>query len=339
MITLKKIVILVIIIFILFTYGCENKQEQINNKNKTNDKKIVTAVSDYSYNTMEKQISELNSKYDLINVNTIGTSFQKRKIYSLSLGNGKKKIAVIGGVHGREGLTSLLIMKMIEEYSNHYQKKQAITDYNLNTLLNEVTLLFIPMLNPDGIEIAINGIEKLDNKEFYISANENSNDYSRWKANARGVDLNKQFDADWKNTNSSSNPHYSDYKGPEVESEKESKALAEFTRKENFNSVICFHHSGRVIYWYYNQKDENLKRDKNLAKKIAAINGYSLVDPKDSDTQAAGYKDWFIKEFHKPGFTIEIGYEGKSEKPLPSNKLNFYFEENKNVILELAESL
>ncbi len=257
----------------------------------------------------------------------------------MSLGKGDKKIAVIAGVHGREGLTSLLTMKLIEEYAINYQKNEKFKEYNLTNLFDKITLIFIPMLNPDGIEIAINGIDHLDNKEFYIKANEDNNNFERWKANARGVDLNKQFKADWENTKSTSEPHYSEYKGPNPESESESKALADLTRKEKFTAVICFHHSGRIIYWYYNQKNKELKRDQILAEKISNINGYELISPDDSNTKAAGYKDWFIKEFKNPGFTIEIGYKDKIEKPLPADKLTLFYEENKKIILELAENL
>ncbi|MFW5980342.1 MAG: M14 family zinc carboxypeptidase, partial [Halanaerobiales bacterium] len=229
--------------------------------------------------------------------------------------------------------------KIIEEYTESLNKNKSLINYDIEKILNRVTFLFIPMVNPDGIEIAVNGIDSLKNKDFYIKANEGSNNFERWKANSRGVDLNKQFNADWKRTKSTEKPHFSDYKGPFFESEPESKALADLTRNNHISAVVCFHHSGRVIYWYYKQGKSTFKRDQELVKKISKINGYDPVKPEESDTKAAGYKDWFIKKFNKPGFTIEIGNKDKSKKPLPENKLPVFYKENREVLLELAENL
>jgi g-D-glutamyl-meso-diaminopimelate peptidase len=336
---LKKLFLLLIITFLIFTAGCQQNSPHKEDKKNTDYVEVVTAVPNYNYQIMKDQINKLDDKFSEIKVSSIGQSYQERNLYKLSLGQGNKKVAVIGGVHGREGLTSLLILKLIEDYAKHYQQNKAIGNYQLDKLLDKVTLVCIPMLNPDGIDIAVKGISTQQNKDFLIKANEGSHNFERWKANAQGVDLNKQFRADWENTKSSDTPHYTDYKGPAPESEPESKALVNLTRQGDFNSVICFHHSGRVIYWYYNQAPENIRRDRNLAEKISAINNYSLISPAESDTTAAGFKDWFIKEFKRPGFTIEIGYNGKSEKPLPSDKLNIFFKENRKVLLELADIL
>ena len=307
------------------------------NKSKT---EIVKNIEGYTYNHMNDQIEKLQGEYQGLSVSNIGKSHLGKDLPLLELGKGEKKIMVLGGVHGREGLTSLLVMKIIEEYLNNYDnRKSTLSSYNLTELFEQVELSFLPMLNPDGLEIAVNGISDLDNRDFYIQANEGEKDFSRWKANARGVDLNKQFSADWEKVESTTDPHFESYKGPAPESEPESKALAQLTRKENFDLVICFHHSGRIIYWYYNQKGKQLERDQRLARLISQTNNYELINPEDSDSAAAGYKDWFIKEFSNPGFTIEIGYKQKVEKPLSANKLDKYLQENIEVILKLAENL
>ncbi len=239
------------------------------------------------------------------------------------------------GVHGRESITSLLCMKILEEYTG----KEKLGEYNLSDIFNHVTIYFIPMLNPDGVEIAVNGFSSGPrSRDFYLGANGGNNNYRRWKANGRGVDLNNQFKADWDRVESRTEPHFENYKGATPESEKESKALADLTRRENFSAVLAFHHSGSVIYWYYKQDNHCYQRDYRLAKRIAELNKYRLIMPEESDPFSAGYKDWFIKEFKNPGFTIEIG-PGKTEKPLPSNQLDKYYRENRYILLELASSL
>ena len=109
------------------------------------------------------------------------------------------------------------------------------------------------------------------------------------------------------------------------------------TRENSFQSVVSYHHSGEIIYWYYQQPEEHKERDYQLAQKISEINNYDPVSPRDSDIPAAGFKDWFIKKFNKPGFTIEIGTQDQGEEgPLPVANLNKYFEENREVLLAVA---
>ncbi|WP_459840462.1 M14 family zinc carboxypeptidase [Halanaerocella petrolearia] len=322
------------------TKKSENQTKDQLEKNITTPKIIVKKTVDYDHNQLKKQITMLNKSYDSIRVTSIGKSIANRNLYLLKLGTGSKKIAVIGGVHGRENLTSLLILKLLEDYTRNLKKENLINNYNLTKILNKITFYFIPMLNPDGIEIAINGLKKTPkNKGFYIQANKEKSNFKRWKANGRGVDLNKQFPAHWQELDSENKPHFAHYKGPTPLSEPESKALAKLTKKENFFTVVAFHSSGSVIYWYYNQQAKEYKRDYQLAKRISAQNGYELVKPTESDQKAAGYKDWFIKEFNRPGFTIEIGEKEEKQEPLPASKLNKYFKENRTVLLELAKNI
>ncbi len=337
-----KIVISLICLISLLLSGCSNESpNNINNKRENNStpqqlqKTIIKEVPNYTYSKMVKHLESLKAIYNL-DIQTFGKSVYQRDLYYIKLGSGTKKIAVTAGVHGREGITSLLTMKLIEEYAKKYEQQQNIVDYDLKDLFNKVSFYFIPMLNPDGIEIAINGIKQ--NQEFFTKANEGDSDFSHWKSNGRGVDLNKQFPADWEEVESSKNAHYKDFKGNTPLSEPESKALASLSQKENFAAVVCFHNSGSIIYWYYNQKGRKYQHDYKLAKAMAAKNGYQLIEPEESDKKAAGYKDWFIKEFEKPGFTIEIS-DGKAERPLPSSQLSRYFQENKEVLLELAKKL
>jgi g-D-glutamyl-meso-diaminopimelate peptidase len=310
-------------------------KENIKNQQKLADP-IIVKTPNYTYTMLKKQLIKLEQNYNnYLQLSSIGKSVQGRKLYLLKVGTGKEKIGVIGGVHGREGITSLLTLKLAEDYIRVMIRGAKINNYNLTEILKKTSFYFIPMLNPDGVEIAINGIKKLDNKEFYLVANQNSSDFKRWKANAHGVDLNKQFKANWQELKAEKRPHFAHYKGPSPESEPESKALADLTRQEEFDAVVAFHSSGDVIYWYYNQAEESYQRDYQLAKALSAKNGYRIVKAKESDKVAAGYKDWFIKKFHRPGFTIEIGSE-INEKPLPSYELAKYFQENREVLLELA---
>ena len=323
--------------------ACSNHQSP-NQSNKNNNlsptpqtpTKIITAQKEYNYQKMQQDIKQLSKHYDSLTLSSFGRSLTNKKLYLLKLGTGPKKIAVVGGVHGRESITSLLILKLIEDYI----QKDNIANYKLDNILKEISFYFIPMLNPDGIEIATQGLTNINlkSKEFYLKANEGSNHFQRWKANGRGVDLNKQFPAHWRELKSKTEPHFAHYKGPRPESEPESKALADLTRQEDFAAVVAFHSSGQVIYWYYNQSKQQYHRDYQLAQKLSQAAGYKLVSPQESDKYAAGYKDWFIKEFKRPGFTIEIGKKN-GDKSLPFDNLEQYWHNTRTILLTLAANI
>lgn len=351
--------ILVVLSLIIFLGACQKQKQNENRSDIQEDqaspplvksevkkekkkiplstKPIVTEVPDFTYDKMEALIQQLAERYEQIQVAAPGKSLAGRKLHLLKLGSGSKKINVVAGVHGREGITALLVLKLLEKYALDLEQGKQIGDYDLQKTFQQVELSVIPMLNPDGVEIAVNGVPN-ERREFYLEANEGSDDFERWKANGRGVDLNNQFRADWPAVESVGKPHFEKYKGPEPESEPESRWLAELARQEKFDAVVAYHNSGSIIFWYYNQKGAVYKRDYQLAKVLSAKTGYQLVEPSESDVRSAGYKDWFVKEFGRPGFTIEVG-DGKAEEPLPSSQLDRYFTENQEVLLELARNL
>ena len=83
-----------------------------------------------------------------------------------------------------------------------------------------------------------------------------------------------------------------------------SRAVAAFTRNHRFAYVDAFHSQGEVIYWRYANRVPN--GAKQLAEKMAEVSGYRLADT-EGTASYSGYKDWFIKAFDRPAFTVEVG--------------------------------
>src|SRR5690606_173378 len=137
-----------------------------------------------------------------------------------------------------------------------------------------------------------------------LQINQGNTDFSGWKANIRGVDLNNQFPALWEleAERRIKEPAPRDFPGPAPLTEPEAIAMAELTRESNFQRVLAFHTQGRVIYWGF----ENLEppESEQLALEFARVSGYAPIRTVDS---YAGYKDWFIQDWRRPGFTIELG--------------------------------
>lgn len=292
----------------------------------------------YSYDQMNKDIDRLIEAYpDKIQKKVIGKSVLGRDIPAVILGDPKasKKIIVIGSVHGREYMGTQLIMRQIQYYLLYPREKYK--GVCIETQLNRVCIHFIPMLNPDGVmlsEMGLSSIKDQDMKKKLLKLNKGSSDFKEWKANIRGVDLNRNFNTKWRSISyMPRGPEF--YKGPYPVSEPETHAIADYIAGMNFNAVLTYHSSGQIIYWYFFQKGNAYKRDYKIAASIAYTTGYKLV-PKDSRVSNGGLKDWFVQNYGRPGFTIEVG-TGKS--PLPLWQFNNIWNRNRYIPLLISQQI
>ena len=191
--------------------------------------------------------------------------------------------------------------------------------------------LIVPEINPDGIEISLKGEEACG--AFYkLCKNACGGDFSHWNANARGVDINHNFDAGWallreKEKNAGiDGAAPTRYGGKYPESEPETKAMVRLCRGLDIKRLITFHSQGEEIYWEYGQ----FTPEKSLleAKILAAVSEYTLVK-NEGLASFGGFKDWFCEEFSRPAFTVEIG---KGENPLPLTQLDDIYERLKELL-------
>ncbi|MGD6842995.1 M14 family metallopeptidase [Bacillus infantis] len=294
-------------------------------------------VQNYTYETMLHDFKELTTWYpDYTNLVEIGRSVDGRRIYALKLGKGKEEVFVNGSHHAREHMTTNLLMEMIDQYAYAYQQNQSIEGYNVRSTLDKTSLWFVPMVNPDGVTLVQKGYKSAKNPSYVLKLNKNSKDFKAWKANIRGVDLNRQYPADWANICCDpGKPGPQNYKGKKPLSEPEAKALYDFTLAHDFKAAAAYHSSGEILYWHFHQGYSAYKRDAALAKKISSKTGYSLV-PAMRNPSGGGYTDWFIQSQKKPGFTPEISpYVGN--KPVPLKNFSQIWKQNRTIPLLLAD--
>ncbi|RFU60686.1 carboxypeptidase [Bacillus sp. V59.32b] len=270
-------------------------------------------------------------------IREIGKSHHGRNIWAAQLGKGDHTILLVGAHHGREWLTTSLLMKMLEEYSEAYDKNGWIDGFSTD-ILDEVSIWFVPMINPDGVSIQQGDLSFLTRKEKIAlwKMNKFRLDYRSWKANGAGIDLNRQYPAGWEDSKTEVNrPHYQFYKGTRPFQAREARALAEFTGRINPEIAVSYHTSGREIFWHYHNKAENVIRDYQIARKTAALTGYQLSSP-EKHAVGSGYTDWFITKFNRPALTIEISYLVKETNP-PLSVFTEEWKRNKAGGLMLAE--
>lgn len=286
----------------------------------------------YDYKCFVKDTESLLEEFPFLEKEIIGKSVMKKPIYCIKVGNGERKIFINGAHHGLEYLTSAFIMRFLKEFSCAISNNTEFFGYDAKEIAEDVSLYAVPMVNPDGVDIAINGLDITNPYHQKLISSVGIHSFNRvWQANARGVDINHNYNASWRVVKTK--PCESKYAGPYSESEPETKAMVDFVKKNNFDMLIAFHSQGREIY--YDFDGITAENSRKLAEEMARVSGYAVTTPTGS-AGFGGCKDWFIKEFGKAGFTIEIG-SGKN--PLPVDMLSEIFDENAKIILKAMEEL
>lgn len=282
---------------------------------------VVKIQKIYSYDILTKDLDKLSKSFpNLISYKSIGTTPFNRDIWAVKLGTGNTNVLFTGAMHAREWISTILIMKLIENYASAYAKGEIIYDYNVEKLLNKTSIWFVPMVNPDGVtlqQFGLRAFPKEVHKELLIM-NDSKSDFKRWKANAQGIDLNRQFPSDWDNKESNIyKPYYWNFKGTYPLQALEAQALAKFTEEIKPEILLSYHSSGRIIYWFSSFASvENQDKSKEIAIKYANFSGYKLVDP-DTSPGAANFFDYFIKKYAKLSLTIELSKRvGETHVPI-----------------------
>ncbi|MDR1241063.1 MAG: M14 family metallocarboxypeptidase [Oscillospiraceae bacterium] len=268
-------------------------------------------------------------KYKNVKHKIIGKSLCGRPIDLFEIGNSKDKILMAAGFHGLERLTILVLIKFLYEL--------LINEYKISRSIS-----IIPCVNPDGTEISVFGPKKSGDffefvKKTCLKLPKNKLKHSEepgscwWQANARGVDINHNFESGWKELKKLEiesgivDLAPTRYGGEFPESEPETKAIVNLCKNNNFLYALAFHSQGEEIFWNYGKP---IKNSKKMAEKLAESSGYKLSNPKGLAV-GGGFKDWFITEIKHPAFTIEIG---KGENPLPLSDFDHIYKKIKKLL-------
>jgi len=256
---------------------------------------------------------------------SIGKSEEGKNIYCFEVGKGDKSIVVQGGIHAREYITSFLILEMIE-YLNKFE--------------HNIKIYFIPLVNPDGFNICINGIKNLRNKKRkdLIQSLLKFENKKNFKANANGIDLNTNFDALWGQgkQNIKDYPWFENFIGFQKNSEKETQSLINFTKNAMPSLTLSYHSKGQVFYYgFKNYFDKNHLIQRDFVRIIENVTNYKPLFTKNS---CGGYKDYCMINYNIMGFTLEVGKDSLKH-PINLNHLKEIFEENKNLILKLEKRI
>ncbi len=285
----------------------------------------------YSYRDLSKLIDAVTEKYPFIRRFSIGKSCLNKDITALRIGRAKNCMLFAAGIHGSEHITTNIIMYFLYELASALYTDSRIGSVRVSKALKDCGVIIVPMVNPDGCDIAINGISYAGRFSELVRRT-SKGDTAHWNANARGVDINHNFSAGFKEVKAlerksgffSAGP--TRFGGNYPESEPETAALCALCRNINIRHAVALHTQGEVIYWNYG--NHNPRSSEQMAQIMATASGYALDIP-EGIAYGAGFKDWFIEEFNRPAFTVEAGL---GENPLDIKTAHEIYERLKSML-------
>ena len=296
---------------------------------------VVPEDTPFSWQMTHYAIRGLQVRYPFLRMDVIGHSSGGRPLERVQLGCGERVVYYNASHHANEWITTPLVLRCLERYAEAVAFGEKIMEIDAGSLFREVSLYLTPLVNPDGVDLLAGMVTSREQ----AAAEAIASDFpdipfpDGWKANLRGVDLNLNYPAGWdqareiKFEQGYTTPAPRDYVGECPLSEKESRAMFESTKELDPDLVIAWHTQGREIYWKFQDMEPGGAR--TLGLQMAEASGYELENVPYA-SGFAGYKDWFVQDYNRPGYTVEAGL---GDNPLPLEQLPQMIEENMPIFL------
>lgn len=298
---------------------------------------VVPTDIAYSSDLLELVLEGLMARYPFLQTQVAGQSLLGRPLHLVAIGQGPREVFYNAAHHANEWLTTPVLLQFLEEYAQAYSQGGRIGGADAAQLYRETTLYLMPMVNPDGVDLVTGALSP--RSSAYRGAQTVAQSFPNipfpdgWKANMAGVDLNLNYPAQWemaqeiKAAQGFNRPAPRDYPGPSPLSEPESRAVYQLTLDHNFSLILAYHSQGELIYWKY--LDYEPEGSLEIAREMGQVSGY-LVEETPTASGYAGYKDWFIQTYNRPGYTIEIG---RGTNPLPLEQYPQIYRDNLGILV------
>ena len=289
----------------------------------------------------EETILALTAKYPFCRSEELATTAFGRKIRTLVIGNGPRKVIYSAAHHANEWITTPVLLKFVEDFAEALENGGDIGGVDAKTLAQTATIYTVPMVNPDGVDLVTGAIQP--GQLQYEAARTLAGNYpdipfpDGWKANLLGGDLHLQYPAGWlmareiKFSQGYTRPGPRDYVGRAPLSQLEARALAGYTEYIDPELVLAYHSQGKGRCWQF--RNSAVPGARELGERFAQVSGYALEDTPE-ESAYAGYKDWFIQNFRRPGYTIEVG---TGENPLPLDQFEEIYRDNLGILIAAAQ--
>lgn len=288
----------------------------------------------------EDTILALVERYPFLRTEKLGVTAFGRSLRTLVVGRGPRKVVYSAAHHANEWITTPVLLKFAEELAAAMEAGGEIFGTEANQLAYTATIYMVPMVDPDGVDLVTGAIEP--GTLQYEAARRLADNYPAipfpdgWKANLLGVDLNLNYPAGWlqareiKFSQGYTRPGPRDYVGRAPLNQIETRLLAGYTEFLDPALVLAYHSQGEEIYWQF--LDYHVPGARELGERFAEVSGYRLAEA-PYESSFAGYKDWFIQKFRRPGYTIEVG---SGTNPLPLEQFDKIYQDNLGILVTAA---
>ena len=299
----------------------------------------VPTTSALSHDT----VLALAARYPSIQTRILTETAYGRPVDVMVMGSGERTVILSAAHHANEWITAPLLLKFAEELAQALEDGGRIFGVPAQTLVRASTLYLIPMVDPDGVDLVTGAIAP--GSPQYQQAQKIADRFPAipfpdgWKANLKGVDLNLQYPAGWlqareiKFSQGFTRPAPRDYVGRAPLDQPEARSLARLTLDTDADMVVALHTQGQEIYWQFDGIE--VPQARRYGEEFARLSGYTLADTPYASS-FAGYKDWFIQRFRRPGYTIEAG---RGQNPLPLSQFDEIYRDILGILVTAATGL
>lgn len=268
----------------------------------------------YTYEEIMDEIYGLKERWpQLLTVEEAGISHDERCIPGILIGDNRECLICSAGIHGRESVNPILLLRMVEDYCQRWEEEPLLRRYGFYVL---------PILNPDGYEVALRGFQALRSPILRHAMRMRNQPHETWKCNGRGVDINRNFPcSSYLPGNGSWYPA----------SENETKALMDvFQKFPDSVGYIDFHSRGRIIYYYRSaMTDSYNQKSARFAKTLQELSNYDLgtwKDERKTKSDGGNSVHYYSERYERPALTVET-VEDEAGFPLDASYQQKTYEE------------
>ncbi len=281
-------------------------------------------------------VQGLAARYPALHSGSIGRSALGRPLRSLRMGRGANRVLYNAEHHANEWITTPVLLRFAEELGRAAAEGGTLLGTPAAEILDYADIALIPAVNPDGMDLVTG---ELREGRAWEEARRMAERYPQfsfprgWKANLRGIDLNLQYPALWETARENKfalgivSPAPGDYVGSAPLEAPESRALYDYTREFDPALTLSLHTQGEVIYWKF--LDLEVPGAEEIAALFSDLSGYAAEETPYA-SGFAGYKDWYIRQYRRPGFTLELG---RGVNPLPTRDFEGIYERVRGILV------
>lgn len=266
----------------------------------------------FTYQHAKTLLQSLAAAYPFADFSVIGATVTKRGIFSLSLGEGAENVLFLSGLYADDTAAPLLLYRFFARLCESYASDGVLAGVKIRRTLRGRRITVVPCVAPDAFEIRRFGAVGAGCYAGLVSRAAGQ-DFKNWRANARGVNVAHNFDAQFRSVLLESDSVTADkrpspfaYAGPAPESEAEAAALVRLCTRTEFRHSVTVCGFGRHVFWNAPSAEEPQNGVPMTAKILAAAGDYTLSQ-KEKTIKHGSFPMWFSENCGAPAYELAPG--------------------------------